>query len=139
VVVETALGGSAAEAWLHQLRWSRTVRISRPGGYLGYLVTHATVWGLVAFAAGQWWAAAIALGVRLAAGALSTALLRDRQGAQLIWLIPVRDLLGFAVWLCGLFGTTVRWRGRVLSISRDGRINRVMDEREAAAEHSSFA
>jgi ceramide glucosyltransferase len=121
------------------LRWSRTVRISRPGGYLGYLVTHATVWSLVAFAAGQWWPGAIALGIRLTAGALSTALLSDRQAAQLLWLIPVRDLLGFAVWLCGLFGTTVRWRGRVLSISRDGRINRVMDEREAAAEHSSFA
>jgi hypothetical protein len=36
--------------------------------------------------------------------------------------MPVRDLFGFAVWLAGAFGRTVRWRGRELILSRDGRI-----------------
>ena len=43
--------GSWGEVWRHQLRWSRTIRVSRPGGYYGYVVTHATFWALVAFAA----------------------------------------------------------------------------------------
>src|ERR1035441_10560855 len=49
VVVETDLGGGSwAQTWRHQLRWSRTIRVSRSAGYYGYVVTHATLWGLVA-------------------------------------------------------------------------------------------
>ena len=60
VVVETDLGaGSWAHTWNHQVRWSRTIRVSRPGGYYGYLVTHATLWAMLAFAAGEWWAGAL--------------------------------------------------------------------------------
>ena len=58
------------QAWRHQLRWSRTIRVSRPGGYFGYVVTHATCWALVAFAARQWWAGAAALVARMIAGVL---------------------------------------------------------------------
>ena len=39
-VVETNLGaGSWRDVWKHQTRWSRTIRVSRPAGYFGYLVT----------------------------------------------------------------------------------------------------
>ena len=51
-----------SEVWRHQLRWSRTIRVSRPAGYYGYVVTHATLWALVAFAAGQWRAGAAGAG-----------------------------------------------------------------------------
>jgi ceramide glucosyltransferase len=122
-IVETNLGaGSWAETWRHQVRWSRTIRASRPGGYFGYGVTHATVWALPAFAAGYWQAGALALGLRLLAGALTAAALGDRASLRACWLMPVRDLFGFAVWLAGSFGRTVRWRGRNLILSRDGRI-----------------
>src|SRR5262249_24655154 len=34
VVVETDLGAESwTQTWRHQLRWSRTIRVSRPGGY----------------------------------------------------------------------------------------------------------
>jgi ceramide glucosyltransferase len=42
--------------------------------------------------------------------------------ARYAWLIPFRDLWGFAIWLCGLFGTTVEWRGIQLKIAPDGKI-----------------
>ncbi len=124
VVVETHLGsGSWRDVWLHQLRWSRTVRVSRPSGYYGYLVTHATLWALVAFALGQWWAGALALGLRMAAGvAVAAAVLRYRRIARDWWMIPLRDLFGFAVWLGGAFGSEVNWRGRRLRLRRDGKI-----------------
>ena len=68
-VVETALGAETwAQVWRHQVRWSRTIRVSRPSGYYGYAVTHATLWALVAFASGAAWAGAIALALRIAAG-----------------------------------------------------------------------
>jgi ceramide glucosyltransferase len=124
LVVETNLGaGSWTEVWRHQLRWSRTVRVSRPSGYFGYAVTHATLWSLVALAGGQWIPAALALALRMAAGIwIGAGILEDRNTARRWWLIPLRDLLGFAVWLAGLFGKTVEWRGQKLRLRADGRI-----------------
>jgi ceramide glucosyltransferase len=125
MVVETDLGGESwAQTWRHQLRWARTIRVSRPRGYFGYVVTHATLWALVALAAGQWWAAALALGLRMIAGAVVGAgVLGDRRVAKDFWLMPLRDLFGFAVWLAGLFGHTVEWRDRKLRLGPDGRIH----------------
>jgi len=126
VVVETVLGaGSWRHTWRHQLRWSRTIRISRPGGYYGYAVTHATVWALVACAAGQWWAGALALGIRMVAGVLAGAwILEDRGVLRRFWLIPLRDLLGFALWAAGAFGNRVQWRGRTLRLAPGGVIRK---------------
>jgi ceramide glucosyltransferase len=122
VVVETHLGAESwAQAWQHQLRWSRTIRVSRPAGYYGYAVTHATLWALVAFAGGQWWAGAITLAIRIVAGVLvGSAILKDRGVLRRFWLIPLRDLFGFAVWAGGLFGDRVQWRGRSLQLAPGG-------------------
>jgi ceramide glucosyltransferase len=124
VVVETQLGDSTWGAmWRHQLRWSRTIRVSRPSGYYGYVVTHATLWALVAFAAGDWAAGALALTVRMAAGIwIGAGILQDRQVSRSWWKIPLRDLLGFAIWVSGLVGNTVDWRGQKLRLWPDGRI-----------------
>jgi len=123
-IVETDLGDSSwAEAWRHQLRWARTVRVSRPGGYYGSILTHATLWAIVAFALRQWWAGGLALGFRLIAGwIVGAVILRDRQVVRWFWLMPLRDLFGLAVWLGGCFGSTVYWRGRKLRLEPDGRI-----------------
>jgi ceramide glucosyltransferase len=121
-VVETDLGADSwAQTWRHQLRWSRTIRVSRPAGYYGYAVTHATLWALVAFAAGQWWIGSIALAVRMIAGVLvGSAILKDRNVLTRFWLIPLRDLFGFAVWLVGAFGNRVQWRDRSLQLQPGG-------------------
>ena len=123
-IVETSLGAvSWKQAWRHQLRWSRTIRVSRPSGYYGSLVTHATLWALVAFAAGEWWIGGAAVALRLLAGWIAGAVvLNDPQVKRWFWLMPLRDLFGFAVWLGGCFGSTVYWRGRKLKLAADGRI-----------------
>jgi ceramide glucosyltransferase len=126
VVVETDLGGESwGQTWRHQLRWSRTIRVSRPGGYFGYIVTHATLWSLVAFAGHQWRAALAALAVRMTAALIvGSGILKDRQVAAHLWMVPLRDLFGFAVWVTGLFGHDVDWRGRRLRLLPDGRIRK---------------
>ena len=122
VVVETDLGAESwRQTWRHQVRWARTIRVSRPGGYFGYAVTHATVWAAVACAAGQWWIAAAAMALRLMAGALAGAVLQDRYRAG-FWLMPLRDLFGFAVWIAGASGNTVHWRDRSLKLLPGGKI-----------------
>ncbi|HUI81004.1 MAG TPA: bacteriohopanetetrol glucosamine biosynthesis glycosyltransferase HpnI [Bryobacteraceae bacterium] len=124
-IVETGLGAvSWKQAWRHQLRWARTIRISRSAGFYGSLVTHGTIWALVAFAAGEWWAGAFAMAMRLLAGWIAGAvILKDRIVKRWFWLMPLRDLFGFAVWLGGCFGSTVYWRGRKLRLAADGSIN----------------
>jgi ceramide glucosyltransferase len=124
-VVETTLGsGDWSEVWKHQVRWSRTIRVSRPSGYYGYVVTQATFWASVAAVAGYWEIAAATLAIRLLAGlAASGCVLKDRNSTVLWWLMPLRDLFGFAVWLAAAFGKTVEWRGLRLRLTRDGRIH----------------
>jgi ceramide glucosyltransferase len=122
VVVETNLGAASwGDTWRHQLRWSRTIRVSRPGGYYGYAVTHATLWALVAFAAHEWWIGTAALAIRMIAGILAGAvILRDPGVWTRFWLIPLRDLFGFAVWAAGAFGNRVQWRDRSLVLLPGG-------------------
>lgn len=124
VVVQTYLADRTwGEAWAHQVRWARTIRVSRGDGYIGLLVTAATVWALLLALAGLWWAAVLLLAVRLAAGlTVSTLVLGARQTVFSVALIPVRDLWGLAVWCAGLFGRTVVWRGQRMRLSREGRI-----------------
>jgi ceramide glucosyltransferase len=123
-VVETHLGsGSWRDVWNHQVRWARTIRVSRPGGYLGLPLTNATVWTIVAALAGWNWTAAGLLGLRLACGLMAgIGVLRDPLTARLWWLMPVRDLFGAAVWVAGLTGSKVIWRGIPMHLRRDGTI-----------------
>jgi ceramide glucosyltransferase len=123
-IVETHLGGATwGEVFRHQLRWSRAIRVSRPAGYYGYLVTHATFWSLVAIVAGAWPAGVAALSIRLLAGIwVGWGVLRDPSAIRRAFWIPFRDLWGFAIWLCGLSGNTVEWRGTRMRLSPDGKI-----------------
>lgn len=125
-VVETGLSDDSWGAmWRHQVRWSRTIRVSRTSGYFGYVITNASVWALVAAAGGAWPLAVAALAMRLVAGIVTGRLvLRDRDTVRLWWLIPFRDLWGFAVWIAGLGGSTVEWRGIRLRLNREGKIER---------------
>jgi ceramide glucosyltransferase len=41
---------------------------------------------------------------------------------RLLWLVPLRDLLGTMLWLKTFFGSTVVWRGRRFRVGAGGRI-----------------
>jgi ceramide glucosyltransferase len=124
VVVSTRLAaGRWRTAWQHQLRWARTIRLSRSGGYAGLPVTFATLWALVAALCGQWWLALPLLAIRLAmAVTCGWFVLRSPAVWKYFPLIPLRDLWGVAVWATALFGNTVVWRGRKLRLDAEGRI-----------------
>ena len=123
VVVETHLGGGWRQVWAHQVRWARTIRVSRFGGYLGLPLTNATLWAAVIAAFGRPDLAAWLLALRLVMSfASGWHVLRSRDVLRLWWLVPARDLFAFAVWIAGLFGNSVVWRGRRLRLDREGRI-----------------
>ena len=123
VIVETHLGGGWSDIWRHQIRWARTIRVSKFWGYLGLPITNATLWSVIAFALGQWQAGAALLAVRMIMSLESGwFVMRSRDVLRLYWAIPLRDLFGFAVWSAGIFGNSVLWRGKTLRLDQDGKI-----------------
>jgi ceramide glucosyltransferase len=124
VVVETGLAGRRwSEVWRHQVRWARTIRVSRPSGYAGLVLSNASLWCLVAALAGAWWVALPLLALRMLVGLLvGVGILQCREVRRYFFLIPLRDMWGAAVWLHGLFGNTVEWRGARLRLTPDGKI-----------------
>jgi ceramide glucosyltransferase len=128
--VETSISGRTwGEVWRHQIRWARTIRVSRPAGYAGLMLSNTSLWALVAALAGAWWAALPLLALRLFSGMLvGFGILRSRDALLHFYLIPFRDLWGVAVWACGLAGNTVEWRGTLLRLDREGRIVQVSTE-----------
>jgi ceramide glucosyltransferase len=123
-VVETSLGDDTwAGGWRHQLRWARTIRFSKGGGYAGLFITHAGVWVLLAIALGAWLPALALVTVRILSAFVSSSLvIGSTQATALCWLAPVWDLYSFAIWLASYAGNRVRWRDRLLEIDSEGRI-----------------
>lgn len=123
VIVTTSLSGGWRDVWTHQVRWARTIRVSRFSGYLGLPLTFATVWAIALAVAGRWGFAAALFSIRmimaLEAGWI---VMRSRDVLRLWMLIPLRDLFGACVWAAGLFGSSVIWRGQKLSLDAQGRI-----------------
>ena len=123
VIVGTHLGGSWGDVWRHQVRWARTIRVSKFGGYLGLPVTFATFWAVVAACSGQWIIAGGVLAARMLMALVSGwGVMRSKDVLTLWFLIPVRDLFTVAVWAVALFGNSVVWRGQRLRLDRRGRI-----------------
>lgn len=105
----------------HELRWNVTVRGLDPIGFAGSAVTFPLAWGLAAAACGAGWLPAIAALVSRVVLALRIDALARARTAPL-WTLPLRDLLGAALFVLSFLRRSVDWRGRRLSLSGDGRI-----------------
>ena len=125
VVVETHLSDpSIASVWRHQVRWARTIRVSRGDGYAGLPVTHAGVWMAAFLAMGQPIPAGACWAARTATALAAGVALRHWPAVGLCWLAVVWDVWAFVVWVAGWVGDTVEWRGARYSLTRDGRLER---------------
>jgi ceramide glucosyltransferase len=127
---EVQLSGTVVEQFLdHQLRWARTIRESRPGGYAGLVATFGLPWAVLALmcARGAIWAWAL-LGLVVVmryavAFTVGRMVLQDRQMTRWLALVPLRDFVAMLVWLIGLVGNEVTWRGDSFEL-KDGKLVR---------------
>jgi ceramide glucosyltransferase len=111
---------SAFELWHHEVRWARTIRSLDPAGYAGSILAHAFPLALIAAlgcATANSLGPATAFGLAIAAFGCRLALLRQVERAfnlppQAGWLVPLRDVLSFAVFVSSFFGQSARWKGR---------------------------
>jgi len=118
-VVETSVPAYEWRGFFdHQLRWFRTVRESRPGGYAGLIFTYGLDWALLnVLASGlspvSLWVLGLSFFLRLAqAMTVGAGVLGDREVLASLWLVPVRDAIAVGLWVAGFAGDTVVWRGQ---------------------------
>jgi ceramide glucosyltransferase len=114
-----------------QLRWARTMRVSRPGGYLASGITLPFPALLLAllFAptpANGLTAAGLLYAVRLTVSTIfSRSFVRDGLLPRWLWLIPLRDLLAFSTWALSFLGHRVEWRGSRFKLTPGGKIEEI--------------
>ena len=128
-VVEHVLATTTLVDSLKRLiRWARGVRVSRPWGYLGLIFTHGTATSLLFLIATGgstlgWVVLAITWTIRLImAWIIGVNILNDPQAKKIIWLVPLRDIISFAIWLYSFMGNTIEWRGRRLKLTKSGKL-----------------
>lgn len=111
-----------------QIRWARGKRVSRPWGYLGLILTYGTITSLLFLITTQgsilgWSVLGITWCMRLImAWAIGVRSLKDEAATQFLWLVPLCDLLSFAVWCYSFLGNTIEWRGRSLLLTKGGKL-----------------
>lgn len=128
VIVETAIDESGARALIrHELRWLRTIRAVRPGGYALAFITFALPVAVLGAWLAAWAAAALAmLGVTLLARLLLHFYACRKTAAALeLWVIPVSDTLAFTLWCWGFLSRRVHWRQALYRVARDGSVQPV--------------
>ena len=115
-----------------QLRWARTMRVSRPGGYLASGITlpfPAVLLATLLAPTPALGAAAVALlyGVRMGVTALfSRRFVQDGLLPRWLWLLPLRDMLAFFAWALSFLGNRVEWRGSRFVLKPGGKIEELV-------------
>jgi ceramide glucosyltransferase len=123
-VISAVLGPTSLGVWWNrEVRWARTIRMSRRAHYPGLMFTFATPLALFATLAFGWWPMLVgSLALRWCVGWLMTRWMGDRALRRWLWLLPLRDLISPAIFIGGLFGQHVSWRGRTFRVTADGKL-----------------
>ena len=116
----------------HQLRWARTVRDARPGGYAGLLFTYGLPLALLNVVASglspiSLWIFAMSLFLRLSlAMTVGAEVLGDHQVLGSLWLLPLRDVIAMGLWVAGFASNTIVWRGNRFTL-KNGKLEAATD------------
>jgi ceramide glucosyltransferase len=112
---------SLRELLRQQLRVARTIRSIDPIGYFGTIITHPWPLALIALSAGGADALTVAIAVLLSRLLLCRTVERHfGLPRQNYWLLPLHDVIAFAVYVASFFGATVHWRGSDYRVTADG-------------------
>ena len=111
----------------HELRWARTIRALEPAAFAASALQYPLVWAMLAVLLSGFrpQVLAVALGAWALRAATARAVARELARRQerappspRVFLLPLRDLMSFGIWLAAFTGNRVEWRGRVLRARR---------------------
>ena len=123
------LNSSFLPSVLHQVRWMKSTRFSRPKGHFGTALTFSMPYGLLAAGVAMalhhpllgglllfWsWVSRVALGALV-----GSVVVEEPRVWRSALLYPLRDLLGFCYWVASYVSNQVKWRGEVYNLLQDG-------------------
>jgi ceramide glucosyltransferase len=125
-LVDTVVAEPGLAALLrHELRWARTIRLLAPFGFAASILTHPVALALVAALLDGLSLPILGILALVLAVRLATVRLLDRAlglAPTALWLVPLRDLLSFGVFVASFLGNQVAWRNRNFRIAADGRL-----------------
>jgi ceramide glucosyltransferase len=121
VVGHCCFENSLRELLQHQIRVARTIKSIDPVGYAGSIITHPWPLALIGMLSGSGAAAVLAVAA-LAARVTLYRCVERRFGLarENYWLIPLQDMIAFAIYVASFFGATVHWRGAAYRVAADG-------------------
>jgi ceramide glucosyltransferase len=113
------------QVFKRELRWARTIRFNRGNEYYGMIVIYGFIYATLFLLVSGFQFYAIALFalfilIRLLQVVIAISCFQCPKLIGWLWLLPVRDLMSFAIWLMGGLGKRVSWRGRWLEIGTRG-------------------
>jgi ceramide glucosyltransferase len=113
--------GSLRQLVRRQIRVARTIKSIDPIGYAGSIITHPWPLALIGMLSGSTAAALVAVAALASRFAVCRCVER-RFGLrrEKYWLIPLQDIIAFAVYVASFFGATVHWRGAEYRVAADG-------------------
>jgi len=127
-VVSNVLGATSfKDQWDREVRWARTISVSRPWQYPGLLFTFSTPLAVAVllmdgFGIMGWCLLAASLLLRWRVAWCIADRLGNRPVRKwLVWL-PVRDMMSALIWCTGGFGRVVTWRGEKFTLRSDGKL-----------------
>ncbi|GAO40257.1 hopanoid biosynthesis associated glucosyltransferase [Sphingomonas changbaiensis NBRC 104936] len=124
LVVHASVERSFGELWKHELRWNATIRGIGALPYAASVIAMPLPLALIGALLSPGIGAAAICAAALAARLILRRAVDEQAGAVTApaWLLPVRDLLTFAVFLAGFFVRSVDWRGDRLRMRDRGTI-----------------
>jgi ceramide glucosyltransferase len=129
IIDHHVLNSSFLPSVLHQIRWMKSTRFSRPKGHLGTALTFGMPYGLLAAGVAVavhrpilgalllLWSWASRVGLAALVGGL---VVDEPRLVRSALLYPLRDLLGFSYWVASYLSNQVRWRGEVYNLLENG-------------------
>ena len=123
VTLATVPESSFRALWLHELRWTRTIREVAPWSLAGSVVQYPLFWAAIAalLGGGALWSVALFAAVWLVRAISAWEIdraLRYRAAQPLarvpVWLLPLRDMLSVAEIVASFWIDDVVWRGHML-------------------------
>ena len=123
---------SFRQLFRHQMRVARTIKSIDPVAYAGTIVTHPWPFALLPLLGGDPAAIMVAIAVLVARMTLCRCVeWRFGLPRQNYWLIPLHDLIAFAVYATSFFGATVHWRGADYRVAPNGSLIEGQDLRQS--------
>lgn len=133
-----------SQAWTHQLRWARTIRICKPIPYFFSIIGNATLWPLLLFFTPlflsdatfpsqisllTFFISSFCLMFRvISAIDQQTRISQAKNHFTFAWMVLLKDILDFLVWAFSFIGNKIEWRGEQFRVIEYGKLQPLISE-----------